>query len=209
MPDEIFGPVHSFRDSEVALENHVKLWLDTFLARRERDRDIEPGTLARPRSYIPKQTFTALPGEDVTPAIIIVSDGFAESPNRHGDGKWDVKLRMAIVALCHGPEARLARDLAGHYQYALTNLVLKKRAFGPCSLDEWLDLRLEDVDEDQQRTLCAVRIELVYVVRDFVDDAISPPAAPDDPSVPPDDPYPPQPDPPIVETHSETTEVMQ
>jgi hypothetical protein len=67
---------------------------------------------------------------------------------------------------------------------------------------------MEDIDEDQERTLSAFRLELVYKITDFVQDSTEVPAAPDDPDVPPVDPVPPQPDPHTVLTHQETTEVL-
>lgn len=206
MPDELFGPVNSFRDAERGLIAHIDIWADTYLARRERYVGITPGTIKRPQSYLSKQSFSALPGEESTPAVIVVSDGFSEAPHRHGNGTWDVKLRMAVAVLCHGPEGPYARDLAGHYQTALTMLLLQKRKFLNVEFDDWVDLRMEDVDEDQQRTLSAVRIELVYVIRDFVQDSTAPPAAPDDPHVPPVDPLPPQPGPHTVQSTGVTTE---
>jgi hypothetical protein len=203
MPDQKFGPLISFADVEQGLLSHIELWIDAWLAARERKVGIIPGTIARPRSYITKQTFTALPGEDQTPCVIVVSDGFTENSERHGDSSHDIYLRMGVAAIVQGTEAVQARELAGHYQVALLGLLLKKRTVmgGRAVMNEWRDMRMDDLDEEAVgRSLSAVRLELSYCVRDFVNEYGGPETVPDVP-------YDPQPDFGQVQTHEEIVEV--
>lgn len=199
MPDELFGQLNSFHDVELALQTHVKNGLNTYLAARERAKGLTAGAISRPTSWLIKQSFMALPGEDRLPAIIIVSPGFTEPPAKHGDGGYDVYLGMAVVALVSGP-GQSARMLAGHYQSALNALLIKHKKFGAGSarIHEWLDLALDDVDtEDQTRNLAAARLEFVVKVTDFVSSDTRIPV------IPAPDPLPPQPDGPEVLTHNE------
>lgn len=203
MPDQQFGPLIAFSDVEYSLLGHIKLWVNTFLAARERKVGVTPGSIARPKSWITKQTFSMLPGEDRTPLIVIVSNGTPEPPNRHGEGTYDVEFRMAVTALCHGREATIARRLAGHYQAALLDLLLKKKTFilfngGKVRLNEWLGIALDDLDESTSRTLCSARLEFTAVVRDFTGSFGGPDAIPLTPLDP-------QPDLPIVDDTDVTT----
>lgn len=190
MPDVNFGPLISFYDVENALRDHLKTWLNTYLAARERKAGMTPGGIARPRSWIIRQNFTTLPDQEFTPTIVVVSNGFSDDPVSHGDGNWDVMLRMAVAALCHGPETDAARELAGHYQAAIGTFLIKHKKFGSMNakIHEWTDLRMEDIeDEAQTRTLAVARLEFIVKVTDF---ALSFGALPSVPDVPED----PQPD---------------
>lgn len=198
MPDEQFGPLIAFSDVEFGLIGHLKTWTHTFLAARERKVGVTPGQVARPRSWITKQTFTVLPGEDNLPLITVVSNGTLEQPNRHGNGGYDVELRMAVTALCQGAETTIARRLAGHYQAALLDLLLKKKTFAvmtgvSAKLHSWLGMALDDVDPTVERTLASARLEFSVVVRDFAN------ALGSGPGTVPIDPLVPQPDLPTVQ----------
>lgn len=204
MPDVKFGPLTSFNDCELALLELIHVWIDSWLGARERMVGIIPGTLTRPRSMIVKQSFSALPGEESTPFIVVISGGLGESPERHGDGTYDVSLNMGIAAVCQGPEAMPARALAGHYQAAILGLLLKNQKLmnGQMKLREFVDISLDDVpDEDSGRSLCAVRLAMTYRVLNFVEEY-------DGPLVVPPDPWEPQPDDPVVLTHDEKVEMM-
>jgi hypothetical protein len=201
--DRNYGPLVGFTDVEKALIDHIKGLIHPWLGARERQQGIAPGTLARPRSYIRKQTFTALPGQEQTPAIIVVSDGFLDPTRRAGTGSHSAFLRFAVAAFVMANEQEQTRDLAGHYQAALIGLCLKHRTIGPGMYVSALrDLKVDDVDEEAAgRSMCAVRIELTYQVDNFAED-LNPPVI--DPDLPVD----PSPDDPLVHEVIVETEVM-
>lgn len=192
-PDERFEKMTSFNEPEKWLVGHLDLWFDTYLAGRERQQGIGPGTIARPKSWIVKQNFGQLPGQARRPSIIVVSNGLVDDPERRGDGTWDGRFRMGVAALVHAREADLARELAGHYQAALLQLLLDKRKFGRARINDWTDLRIEDVEENNQRTLCAARLEFIIKVDEFAVSGRGPSMP-----IPPTYPYEPQPDSPVV-----------
>lgn len=190
MADERFGPLIGFSDVEIALLHHVKDRVSPWLGARERKVGIVEGTISRPRSYTIKQTFTALPGEEQTPAIIIVSDGFAEDTYRKGDGRHKAYLRLSVAVMVMSVEALPARSLCGHYQAALLGLVMKHQRVGDlAALHELRDMKIDDIDEEATgRSLAACRIDLVYCVDNFVEEANPPDLTipgpqPDDPLV--------------------------
>jgi hypothetical protein len=193
MADQNFGSLVAFNDVEDKILAHYKLWMHTWLAARERSVGIPVSTISRPRSYIVKQTFTALPGEEQTPLVVAVSDGFSQEPQRRGSGDYDAYFRFGIAVVCYGNDGS-ARKLCGHYQTALAGIALRHRGIDNGAIDmyEFINLRIEDIDEEAiGRSMAAVRMELVYRVTDFASERpalalIQPPPNPDDPQ--PDDP---------------------
>jgi len=182
MADEAFGDLISFTDVEHAVLAHYKHWMNTWLAARERKLALTVGSIARPRSYIVKQTFTALPGEERTPIVIAVSDGFSAEPVRRGTGSYDGLFRFGIAAMCMGGLEGQARVLCGHYQTALIGIALRHRSIsdGLVTLDDFVNLRIEDIDEESAgRSLCAVRMEVIYRVHGFAAERPVPAFLPD------------------------------
>lgn len=207
MPDQQFGPLVSYHDVEFGFVGHMKTWLPTFLAARERKVGVTPGSIARPKSWVTRQTFSILPGEESTPTIAIVSSGTNEGPIFHGDGMIDVKLRTAVAAITLGAEATIARRVAGHYQAALLDMLLKKKSFTilqgsvTVKIDEWLGVSLDDLDETIERTYASARLEFVTVVRDFANRFGGPETVPADPLIP-------QPDSPTVQDTTVGTDAL-
>jgi len=207
MPDSKFGSLYSTTDVEEAVLAHFKLWMDTWLAARERNQGIVPGTIARPRSYIIKRTFNAIPGEESTPLIVVISDGFADPTTRRGqDGRHDAYVRIGVAAVVTGGGEGQAHLLAGHYQAALVGIAIKHRVINhDVSLQAWNDLSTDDIDDEaQSRTMSAIRLELVYRCTNFASEF----PIPNKITTPPDQPYEPQPDDPLVQTvHTEVTKL--
>lgn len=206
MPDSNYGPLLAFTDVEDAVLDHYRLWMDLWLAARERKLDLTYGTIARPRSYIVKQTFTALPGEERTPIVIAVSDGLQDEPVRRGDGHYEVRFRFGIVGVVLGSDNIKSRAMAGHYQSALLGIAVKlpKVTINDdfyAKMVDFRDIRIEDIDEESSgRSMAAVRLELSYEVAGFVEDH-NPPTY-----IPPGGDPGPDPDDPIVEEVIITTE---
>jgi hypothetical protein len=205
MADEVFGPLVAFSDVEDQVLAHYKLWMHTWLCARERAVNLDVGAIARPRSYVIKQSFTALPGEESTPLVVVVSDGFAAQPERRGSGRHDARFRFGIAVVCYGIEGS-ARELCGHYQAAILGIALRHRTInGVIEMDDFVDLKIEDIDEEVMgRSMAAVRITLWYKVPGFADEY---PAL--DLIEPPVDPGTPQPPLPEVETVDVETEKYQ
>lgn len=195
MPDQKFGNLLAITDVEGAVLDHFADWMDTWLAARERKKGIVPGTIARPRSYIIKRTFSAFPGEEQTPMIALISDGFARPTRRSGDGKHVAFIRIGIAAVCVAAPEGQAHNLAGHYQAALVGIAIGHRKVADgIHLVEWTDLITDDLDEEATgRTMGAVRLELVYQVDGFASEF---PVLLEIP----DEPHQTQPDDPTVET---------
>lgn len=191
MSDEIFGQLVSFNDIEQALIDHLSPWFDTYLAARERLIGMAPGTIARPRSYIIRQVFDALPGEEQTPLIVIVSNGTTAPPRRFGTDIWSAELGMSISMVCYAVEANQARALAGHYQAAILGFFIQKPKFwdGKAFMNSWTGFSVDDVPSDQSRTMCSCRLNFTVKINHYTDGIFGgPQAIPADPYLPIDDP---------------------
>jgi hypothetical protein len=203
MSDQKFGSLTSYADVEEDILAHFKSWMDTWLAARERKKGIVPGTISRPRSYIIKRTFTTFPGQEQTPIIALISDGFADPTHRSGEGKHTAFIRIGIAAIVTSGAEGQAHMLAGHYQAALVGIAIGHRKINnDVMLSAWNDMTTDDIDDEAQgRSMAAVRLELTYRVSNFASEF---PILLDVP----DNPYDPQPDDPLVQTtHVEVTKV--
>jgi hypothetical protein len=191
MPE--IGPLNAFSDVEAGVLGLYRNWMHTWLLVREAQQNLAYGTIARPRSYLVKQTFTALPGEEQTPCVIAVSDGFSEQPERRGTGIYDTYFRFGIAVVCMANGAISARAMAGHYQSVIMGIALAHRTVdedGNIKMCDFVNLRMEDIDEEViARSMAAARLELVYCVNGFAAESPTPDYVPDDElpgPVPPD-----------------------
>jgi hypothetical protein len=178
------GPLNAFTDVESLVLAHYKYWAHTWLLIREAQQNLAYGTIARPRSYIVKQTFTALPGEEQTPCVIAVSDGFSEQPQRRGSGRYDTYFRFGIAVVCMANGPFSARAMAGHYQSVIMGIALSHRTVdtdGKISMCQFVNLRMEDIDEETiGRSMAAARLEVVYCAKEFAAEYPNPDYVPDD-----------------------------
>lgn len=191
MADEIFGQLVAFSDVENALMTHIQKWMDTYLSARERLNGITPGTIARPRSYIVRQVFDALPGEEQTPLIVVVSNGTVAPPRRFGTSIWSADLGMSVSAVCFAVEAQDARSLVGHYQAAILGMLIHHQVFmdKKATMEAWTGFSVDDLPSDQARTMCSARLNFTVRVKHYVDAIFGGPlAVPDDPYIPIEDP---------------------
>lgn len=195
MPDQIFGNLYSHTDAEEDILAHFVNWIDFWLAARERKKGITPGAIARPRSKVIKRSFSTFPGEEQTPMLMLISDGFDDPTRRTGEGRHDAFLRVGIGAVVMGASEGQPHALAGHYAAALVGIAIGQRKINDLvTLSAWSDYTTDDIDdESQSRSMAAVRLELVYQIVGFAHERSH------FADVPPN-PYDPQPDDPVALT---------
>src|SRR5690606_7735445 len=79
--DSIFGPIVTGADVERAALDTLKTWAPEYLAWVERATGREPGSLARPRSWVNSTSIDRWPEEQL-PSVLLLSTGLAEEPAR-------------------------------------------------------------------------------------------------------------------------------
>jgi hypothetical protein len=123
-----FGQIVVHTQVEKAMLALLEEWLPTYLAEVERQNDIEPCSIARPKSYATSVEADLNPAERM-PAIIAVSPGTTGEPTREGD-QWDAWFQITVVALVMTPEEMSTRDMCGFYAAAIRSLVLQHASLG-------------------------------------------------------------------------------
>lgn len=194
-PDPQFDYLTGPHELTQAVEAHIRRWIDTYLSEVERQNDLAPRHLARPRAYIHKQRLEALPGEDQNPAIILVSRGNREAFRQTKGGEVTVPYDLGIAVVVNGTEDSVRRN-GGMYGIAIAGMMLHARRR---TLDGQLDGRirvldfnqfaLEDTLDEDTRSQAIVRLEFTVTIKN----AIHIGAGPANPDPPPDPENPPGP----------------
>lgn len=192
----IFGPL--FDPTRVAddVETFIKRWIRDYLSAVERQQGLTPGqaTTARPTSWIKRNLLADIPGEDMTPAIVIVSRGANGPPRITPQGSQiPMDIGIAAVTAGAGEPTDAARKFAGRYSIAIAGMMWHKRNLdvvpGRYRVLSWDDYRLDDLPAEEARTRAIARLEFTINVNDFIAMASGPatPTEEPDPFPPPDD----------------------
>jgi len=198
LPD-VFGPLISGYDVELASLLALQKWMHTYLAQVERLQGLAVNTWPRPRAYRITSEFERMP-EDQLPAIIVRSGGTNAEPRPVGTGEglmrgsWRVEFgalvsaRSIIVDNC----VPLALKLARLWALAIRGVVVQQQDDrGIIAFWDWIDERYDVIDADADRTIClgmvTVDVECHNVINRWAGplDPLSPPEPPDPPILPP------------------------
>jgi hypothetical protein len=196
----VFGPMVSFTAPERAIKAHIKKWISYYLAQAEIADSREPGKIQRPLSYVRTNRLSTIPGDDVTPQILIAVRGDDGVPRRKGSGAYDVTLAVGVAVVTGSTDQDYARDMAGVYAVSLAALFLHRPRFdgllgGKLRVVEWGGVRMDDLANDSERTMTLIRMPLTIEAKEVV----SAFKGPYDLDEPPTDPTTPHPDWPLVE----------
>jgi hypothetical protein len=185
----IFGAMVSGGDVEGWVLDLCRSWFGTYLGEAERQAGIPAGTLARPRAYVPAQTFDKWP-EDQLPALMVLSPGIAELPLKQGDGRYRARWLISVGVLCSARTQAETHALAMSYALALRLLLIQRPSLdGHAAGTVWRSETYNELDYDDQRTLGGGSVEFVVEVED-VATANAGPLTPDEPLDPDTTPWP-------------------
>lgn len=200
---DIFGPLINVQDLPRSIEDQIQKWIDFYLAAVERDHGLNPPHYQRPASYMKVNLLEGLPGEDMSPTVIIVTRGGNSKPERRGR-VIDLPMDVGIAVVTSSFESDGAREVAGAHGAAISALLMHRRHVdnrmgGSLHVQSWDDVRLDDLSGEESRTRAILRLEFTVLVRGVIELGAGPTT--DDP---PDDPYQPPGDWPTVLTHQAT-----
>lgn len=119
MTDNLFGPIVTPLDVENAVTATFVKWMPSYLAELERRTDRDAGVLPAPKSWATVGPELEKPSNSVGwPAGIVLSSGTLETPQRRGDGLYDVWFDIRVAVLVQGVSRQNASELAKLYATA-------------------------------------------------------------------------------------------
>jgi hypothetical protein len=198
---QVFGPMINLAvGPSRAVEDFLREWIDTYLAAYERVNELDVHSYSRPQSYLKVNLLEGLPGEDMSPTIIIISRGAANRTEQAGR-VYSAPMNLAVAVVTSSFDSDGAREVAGAYGAAIVTAMLHKRnlrgaAYPNGRLDgrlrvlSWDDFRLDDLIGTEARTRALLRLEFSIMVNDVVQldrgpELPDPPDTDDDPGVHP------------------------
>lgn len=179
----MFGTLFVPEDLEKATRDLLNLWLPTYLSEVERQQEVEPGKIARPKFIGTSVEADLWPGEEL-PAIIVVAPGTSGEPDREDGAKWAAWYQVTVACLVQAPDEISVRALTGFYSAAVRGAILQHPSLGGFAEGTWW--LGEDYEgaagTDRNRTRGAVIMHFRSKVTGIVDGSTGPlapdPAAP-------------------------------
>lgn len=193
MPDDIrvFGPLISSTDVEEAAEATLRAYIDDYLYMAERVTGRGEGSIARPGSFNLRGEFATWP-EDQLPAIVLISTGLAQPPERVGARYHTVyELHVGIaVSAKTGPEPGSAQTAAERlvklYGAVCTRILTQHPSLGGFAEGiRWFDERHGESNRTPDGAVGLTRDTFHVHVTDVID-TYAGPATPSTSSVPVD-----------------------
>jgi hypothetical protein len=186
--ESIFGRIVTGADVEAWTWYTLKRWIGTYLSEVERQAGLVAGTLARPRSFTTAPSLDNWP-EDQLPALLVLSPGMNEVPQRRGDGYYKARWNIAVACVVSASTEHDSRTLAMRYTAALRALLLQRSSLdGQAQGVAWLSERYDELAYDDVRSLMAGVAEFL-IDAESVTNAKAGPTTPDDPLDPDTDPW--------------------
>lgn len=182
---ETFGQIITGYDVEVAAQETLETWLETYIAEMERQQGRVVESVPLPRTINVMNGFEKWP-EDQLPCLLIVSTGLIEEPMRLGDGTYWAKWDLVIGAITSARTQAESWDLAKLYGAAIRALILQNQTLGGFSRGcDWITERYDDLSIEDHRSLASATVAFSVEVESVVRDA-GPSTVPIDPYASPD-----------------------
>lgn len=198
-----FGPLVVETDVDFAIIKTLRLWLPTYLAQAERERDLAPRVLARPEpvSYSNLLDDDEFPDSRM-PAILVTTAQVNDEPVIDAAGIYSVGWRAVVTAVVRGRTPGESRALASLFGGSVRRCLVQQQDLGGFASETRLAsgtmLRPVADSTGQDRYLTASLNPLTVYVDAIVQTGVGPmwpdpadldPYDPPDPSGNPDAPY--------------------
>lgn len=198
-----FGPLVVETDVDFAVIKTLRLWLPTYLAQAERERDLAPRLLARPEpvSYSNLLDDDEFP-EGRMPAILVTTAQMDQEPELDGAGVYRAGWRVVVTTVVRGRTPGESRALASLFGGSVRRCLVQQQDLGGFASETRLAsgamLRPVADSTGQDRYLTASLNPLTVYVDAIVQTGVGPvwpdpenhdPYDPPDPSGNPDAPY--------------------
>lgn len=158
----VFGDFVDGADVEVALLEHLKLWMPTYVEEVRRQKDPLEDTW---RSVAPIRSFTVVHQadqkwpEDQLPMLLAYAPGLAAEPDAEGAGPMGAIYECALTAIASGSGMADSKALARLYATAAKGAILQHESLGGFALGtRWTNEKNYPLTgfADRERSLMAV-----------------------------------------------------
>lgn len=121
-----FGPIIDYGRVEDAIRDGViRTWIDTYLVAVERENNLPPRTITRPRDWKILDDLTLI-SEKNLPVVYVISAGDQAELADDGDGALSGLLSMGVLIAAKDTNRDTTRSLARRYGAAVATLVQHK-----------------------------------------------------------------------------------
>lgn len=195
----VFEQILSADVAQDVMIAHLKKWLPTYLAEVDEQRGFPRGFTSTPKSW---QVVPSLDGDlsSQLPAMLIISPGTADRPDKLGDGKFLVTYTVGVISLVKGPDQLAANRIAKRYGSAISACVMQHKSLDTDHVEQitWEGDSYDDVPSSADRTMSSATVHFNVQFKGVLDDRGGPhepiitPDPNKDPKEDPTKPYPPR-----------------
>lgn len=182
-----FGRLLTASAVSAAVKAHLEAWLVPFLAEVERQLELDPRSIAAPRSWDIVSEFGKFDASSL-PAVVIAVDEVQGDPARYGDGSYNATFPVGVAVVTGGRTPQETERNAMAYGAAIRGAMLYRfdwaRTLGAAGV-KWVGETYAEVDSTDRRTKSAALILLDIVVEDVARDYLGAALG----TTPPEDPY--------------------
>lgn len=176
MTDALFGQIITAVDVETAMLDHLENWMETYIAKVERDAGLDPRSIGLPRSYSNNNEFNKRT-EAQTPAIVVISPGMASDGVMRHAGEYTTRWVAGVGVVTLARDQASTSRLAKLYAAAIRGIVLQHKGLGGFAVStDWVAPfeSYTDVRFSQTRTLGTARLFFEVEVKETVDSSKGP-----------------------------------
>lgn len=168
MPPTLFGRLIESTDVQVAAQETIEKWIETYLAEYERQRGLDPKTIDVIETYTQVNEFRDWAGNE-TPVCVIVSPEIPVT-KRHGDGTYSGDFTLGIGIIVQANNRINTNRMGRAYGAIIRQLLLQQAGLGGLASGiTFENEKYNDVPEGEDRAQASAQVIFTVEVPEIVD----------------------------------------
>ncbi len=190
----LYGPIITGVDVTNAVTSTLQLWMPSYLGEVAAQAGLDRCSLPKPRSYVAADELDGW-AEDQVPGVVVVVPDTADTPIRHGDGKYTVPWLAGVGVVVSGRDRATTYRLVRWYAAAARSVLLQHPSLASfdaagrpvpfASEMQWVGERYNELDFNDSRTLAMGFVSMQVGVDAAIDSKGGFSKPPDDPCADP------------------------
>jgi hypothetical protein len=166
----VFGEIFVASELEEATINLLREWFPTYLRHIEEKLSLPVGKLVAPRVYTNRNSFDAIPGDDM-PMCVVISPGLHDEPITRERGKYTAPWSLGIGIAIAAETETMANAMSKIYGAAARAIMLQHQDINGTAIRvDWLDETYDDLPiEDQLQQYRAAGVYFAVEVENVTD----------------------------------------